>query len=118
MTVKIGEIGKTIFLGTGDDLDLNSAPFTELTINFTNPDGTVKFARTTADGVAAPAIASPDLDNVGILPANKYMTYQTKAGDFDTGGVGDWTVCTEYQDAVPSLFSGNDTTITIQAACD
>ncbi len=120
MTVKIGEIGKTIFIGTGDDLDLNDAPFTVISLKFTSPDGLTTFTRSNppliSEVVAAPAVASPSLENVGILPANKYITYLTQAADFNA--VGQWTVCSGYQDAAPSLFSGDDTTITVEEACD
>ena len=117
MSVKIGEIGKGIYLGTGSDLDLNDAPFTALAIKFTSPDGIVTFTRTNPD-VTAPAVDSPSLENVGILPANNYMLYLTQDGDFDLGGAGEWTVCTEYEDAAPSKFMGDDTTITIEEGCD
>jgi len=51
-----------------------------------------------------------------VLPANTYMLYLTQAADFTVAG--DWTVCSEYQDAAPSLFFGDDTTLTVEEACD
>jgi len=115
MTIKIGEVGKSLYVGTS--FDLNDAPFTVLKLKFTSPDGTITFERTdTVDGITAPAVDSPSLPNVGVLPANTYMLYLTQAADFTVAG--DWTVCSEYQDAAPSLFFGDDTTLTVEEACD
>lgn len=114
MSIKTGEIGKSLYVGTG--FNLNAAPFTELTIKFTSPDGAITFSRSTADGVTAPAVDSPVLDNVGVLPADTYMLYMTQASDFAVDG--SWNICTEYQDAAPSLFYGDDTLLDIEASCD
>lgn len=112
MTIKIGEVGKTLYVGT--TFDLNAAPFTVLTINFTSPDGSVTFQRTSPE-VQAPTVDSPPLPNVGVLPANTYMTYLTQASDFDTAG--EWTVCCRYEDAAPSLFDGSDAILVIEDGC-
>lgn len=114
MTIKVGEVGKSLYVGTG--FDLNAAPFTQIALKFTSPDGVTTFTRTDADGITAPAVDSPALDNTGVLPANTYMLYLTQAIDFAVSG--DWQVCAEYQDAVPSIFFGDDTTLTIGEACD
>lgn len=113
MSIKVGEIGRDIYVGTSFDLSAN----TELTIKFTSPSGTIIVTKTSADGVTAPAVDSPALPGVGVFPANTYMLYTTQAGDFDSGGVGDWTVCTVYDDATPKKYFGDDTTLTIEEAC-
>lgn len=115
MSIKVGEIGKSLYVGT--TFDLNAAPFTVLKLKFTSPDGNTTFERdNTSDGITAPAVDSPSLDNVGVLPANTYMLYKTQEADFAVDG--DWKVCAEYQDAVPSKFFGDDTVVTIEEACD
>ena len=111
MTIKAGEVGKTIYVGT--TFDVNAAPFTVISLTFTAPDGTTTFTRTDPL-VAAPAVDSPALPNVGVLPANTYLTYLTQASDFIAG---DWTVCSGYEDAVPSLFIGDETGFTVAEAC-
>lgn len=112
MAIKIGEIGKTIFVGT--TFDMNAVPFTLITLKFTAPTGGTSFVRTTPT-VTVPNVDSPNLANVGVLPANTYASYLTDGVDFDV--VGDWAVCLQYEDAVPSLFSGDDTTVTVEGAC-
>lgn len=115
MSIKVGEIGKSLYVGT--TFDLNAAPFTALKLKFTSPDGNTTFERDdTTDGITAPAVDSPAQDNVGVLPANTYMLYKTQANDFAVAG--NWKVCAEYQDAAPSLFFGDDATIVVEKACD
>lgn len=117
MSVKETEVGKSVYVGTA--FNLNTAPFTVLKLNFTNPDGVTKFSRTdSADGITAPAVASPSLPNVGVLPANTYMLYKTQAADFPLGSAGDWKLCSEYEDAAPSKFFGDDTVLTVEKACN
>lgn len=119
MTVKIGDIGKTIFISTGDELNLNAAPFTVLSLKFTSPDGLTTFTRENpplaSEVVLAPAVNSPNLETVGVLPANKYITYLTQEDDFDQ--VGEWSICVTYQDAVPSLFIADETKLTVGDGC-
>lgn len=112
MSIKVGEIGKALYVGT--TFNLNAAPFTELTLNFVSPDGTITFSRTTADGITAPAVDSPALDSTGVLPANTYMLYLTQASDFTVAG--DWTVQAQYNDATPSEFFGCVAVLTILSA--
>lgn len=114
MSIKVGEVGKSLYVGT--TFNLNDAPYTLLKLKFTSPDKTISFTRDSdSDGIIAPTINSPALDNVGILPANTYMLYKTQEADFTIHG--DWTVCCEYQDAAPSKFFGDDTIITIEESC-
>jgi len=114
MSTKVGEIGRDIFIGTG----FNLSAATELTIRFTNPDGTVKFDRDSSDGVTAPPADSPDIPDIGVFIGNTYMKYTTVAADFDAGGPGDWVVCVNYQDATPKSYDGDDTILNIGEACD
>ncbi len=114
MSVKVGEVGKSIYVGT--TFDLNAAPFTELTLNFTSPDGTITFSRTTADGITAPAVDSPALETTGVLPANTYALYLTQASDFTVAG--NWNICLTYEDALPSLFYGDDAVLPVEEGCD
>ena len=116
MTIKLGDIGRDIYVATSFDLSAN----TELEIKFTL--GTNTFTKNTSDGVTAPAVPSPTLpftDNFpgGILAADTYMLYTTIAGDFATGGAGDWTVCCAYTDATPKYFQGDDGILTIDDEC-
>ena len=115
MSIKVGEIGKSLYVGTA--FNLNEAPFTSLKLNFTSPDGQTKFTRNNVDdNLTAPNTDSPAIDNVGVLPANTYILYKTQELDFSVDG--DWKVCAEYQDAAPSKFFGDDTTITIEDSCN
>lgn len=116
--IKNGEVGRDLYVGTTFDLSSN----TELTIRFTSPDGTIKFDKTTADGITAPASPSPALPESGdfsggILPANTYMLYTTDGTEFTLGGDGNWNICTNYQDGTPKSFDGDDTTLVISPAC-
>lgn len=111
MTIRPGEIGKELYVGTGFDLSSN----TELTLNFKLTDRNISFSRNSADGVTAPGIDSPDLPDVGILPANTYMLYITQANDFAFRGA--WCVNAQYEDATSVLFIGDNATLTVSAAC-
>lgn len=109
MTIKAGEIGRNLYVGTQFDLSSN----TGLKIKATSPTGVVK--EFTDPDVTAPGVDSPSLPDVGALPANTYMLYVTTGTDFDEEG--DWTICTQYDDATPKTFFGDDTTLTIGEAC-
>ena len=72
---------------------------------------------------AAPATPSPSLPasgdfSGGILAADTYMKYTTDGTEFTTGGAGNWTICTNYQDATPKSYDGLPTTLVIGEACD
>lgn len=118
MSIKVGDIGRPIYVATNYDLSSNTA----LTLKFTAPNGEV-FTRTNPD-VTAPGIDSPALppneDNSfsgGVLPANTYMLYSSQAGDFDSGGSGTWTVCGSYTDATPKFYQGDDGALFISEGC-
>jgi hypothetical protein len=120
MSIKVGDIGRPIYVPTNFDLSGS----TELEIKFTSPDGTVSFTKNTSDGVTAPSSPSPDLPNDpetgfpgGVFPADTYMLYLNVAGDFDAGGAGLWNVCTAYTDGTPKYYQGLDGLLNIGSAC-
>ena len=108
MSIRVGEVGKLFDLGTAFDMSSN----TELTINFTKPDGTTKLTLTKTGGRVS-IVASL---SAGGFPSNTYMQISTIASDFDVAGV--WTVCGIYQDATPKIFHSADATFTVLEACD
>ena len=111
--LKEGEVGKGIYVSAG--YDLNDAPFTELTLTFRYPATNTSFTRNTADGVTAPAVDSPNIPGVGVLPANTYALYTTQATDDFTAG--EWTCCLAYEDAAPTLLYGDDGAFTVGESC-
>jgi hypothetical protein len=111
MSVKIGEIGKLIYVGTGFDMSAN----TELGIKFVSPDETIEFTRLSADGVTAPAVPSPSLPTIGILAANEYLLYSTQALDFAVAG--DWCVNAEYTEGATKFYIGDNGTLTVSDVC-
>lgn len=110
MTIRIGDIGKTLYVGTGFDMSLNS----DLEIRFKSPAG-VEFTRTSSDGITAPATPSPNLPDVGILAANEYLQYTTLAGDFTE--TGDYCVIGVYVEGALITYLGTPAILTISAAC-
>lgn len=111
MTVKIGEVGKKIYIGTGFDMSNN----TELGIKFVSPDGSIVFTRLSVDGVTAPAVPSPSLPTIGILLANEYLLYSTQALDFTV--IGDWCVNAEYTEGATKFFIGDNGILAIIDTC-
>lgn len=112
MTVRIGEIGKLVYVSTGFNMSAN----TSLAIKFTSPDGSITFTRTSAaDGITAPAVPSPSLPTIGILAANEYLLYTTQADDFTVGG--DWCVEGVYYEGVGKLYIGDSGTLTVSEGC-
>lgn len=109
MSIKSTEVGRDLYVGTTFDLSSN----TSLKIKATSPTGVV--IEFTNPDVTAPAVPSPSLPGVGILPADTYMLYTTTAISFIESG--DWTICVEYQDATPKTFFGDDTLLVIGEAC-
>lgn len=123
MSIKYGEVGKTIYIGT--NFDLNEAPYTELTIKFTLAGES--FTRNTSDGVVAPNEASPLVDGVS-FPASKYVAYTLKSADWVApagfgslrgvdAGFDTWTVCVTYEDAAPTKLFGDHGTFNLYAGC-
>tara|TARA_R110000822_G_scaffold106533_1_gene234719 strand:- start:2414 stop:2746 length:333 start_codon:yes stop_codon:yes gene_type:complete len=110
MTIRIGEIGKSLYIATGFDLSGNS----ELQINFTSPDGKTKFTRSNPD-VTAPATDSPSIPGIGVLPANTYLLYLTQADDFIVDG--EWCNESVYIDLTPKKFIGSPGTLIISKTC-
>lgn len=105
MTIRVGDINKTIRLATGFDMSSQ----TSLPIDFTKPDGSVL----TVSGVLG-TVAITD-DDLGPLAANEYVNYSTVAGDIDQVGI--WRACVTYIDAGPSNYPSKTTTFTVEAGC-
>lgn len=91
--IKVGETGRTFRVNA--EFDMSS--YTELTIVFTKPDGTT-VTKTTADGVALGASQVTD-DDLGLLTANKYITYDNE-DIFDTEGT--WKLYGKYTNTAES----------------
>lgn len=65
--------------------------YTELTLNFTKPDGTT-ISKVTADGVTiGSGVTDPDL---GVLAANEYVEYPIETSFLDQSGI--WAVSLTY----------------------
>lgn len=121
MTLKYGEVGKGIYVSVG--FDVNATPFSELTITFKL--GSQEFTRNTSDGVTAPAVDSPALPNLGVIPANTYVLYTTQATDWDATGFGtdaqdssgtdEWCLFVTYEDATPRKLIGDHGAISIES---
>lgn len=99
MTLKVGEVGKTIRVSTSYDM----SGYTELSIIFTLPD-TSSVTKTTADGVTAPAVAVDD-ETLGELAASTYLEYDVEAGLLTEAG--NWQLYAQYDDATPKTFFGD-----------
>lgn len=113
MTIRQGEIGKEIYVGTGFDMSSN----TLLELKFVSPDGTVTFTRnSTTDGITAPATPSPDIPGVGILAANEYMLYESQADDFAHES-GDWCVEARYTEGSTKYYIGAPGTLVVSDDC-
>ena len=112
MSIKVGEVGRDLYIATDFDLSGN----TDLKIKFTSPDEAT-VVEVTNPAVTAPAVPSPDLPLIGILAANTYMKYTTDGTEFTAGGDGTWTVCVTYEDATPKKFFGDDGPLLIGEAC-
>ena len=108
MTLRVGDIGKTVRISTLFDMSANTA----LSITFTKTDGT-KLTVTNPD-VTAPAIPVVDPE-LGPLNASEYMEYLTQAGDIDQEGA--WTVCGVYTDATPKVFPSASASFTVLEGC-
>lgn len=104
MSVKVGEVGKLLIIGSGGfDLSGN----TELRVVLKKPDGTTTVTKLKADGVSAPAtpITVP-VDGVDTtFEANEYWQYPTESGVLDIDGR--WQIHGEYVDATPKDFCGD-----------
>lgn len=105
MTLRVGEVGKTIRADCNFDL----SSYSELTLKFTKPDGTT-VSKTTADGVTAPGSEVTDSDG-NVFSASEYMEYDFESGVLDQSG--QWTVQPIYNDAVPKTFKGEPKTFSV-----
>jgi len=110
MSIKEGEVGKLLILGSGGfDLSGNS----ELKVILVKPDGTV-IEKLKADGVSAPNVnITVDVDGVSTtFLANEYWQYPTEAGVMTPSGT-TWKTHGEYVDLTPKDFCGDETTFTV-----
>jgi len=112
-TFKVGEVGKILRVSTvknGIGFDLSAED--ELTLNFTQPDGT-ELIKTSADGVTAPAVPVTDAD-LGALLASEYFEYPTETGFLAAGTAGTWNVCGQYDDPTPKTIIGDETSFVVE----
>lgn len=109
MTLKVGEIGKTIRVDAGFDMSFN----TELTLVFIKPDGTT-LTKLSADGVTAPGVevTAPDGE---VFESNQYFEYDFVSGDLDQSG--QWMVYGKYTDATPKTFIGDCVSFSVLEVC-
>ena len=109
MSLKVGEVGKILRVAAGFDM----SSYTELTLNFTLPDGTTT-SKVTADGVAIGAgVTDPDL---GVLAANEYVEYPIESGFLSQAGT--WSVSLTYTNTSPTpddIYIGDCATFTVSA---
>ena len=106
MTLRVGEIGKTLRVDCNFDL----SSYSELTLIFTKPDGTTTITKTTADGISAPGVEVTDPDG-NVFSASEYMEYDFESGVLDTDGI--WTVRPKYNDVTPKTFFGEPKTFSV-----
>lgn len=106
MSLKVGEIGKTIRLDAQYDLSAN----TELTVEFTKPDGTTLTKTKTSNGVTAPGVEVTAPDGT-VYEANTYFEYDFISGDLDQSGI--WYVEGIYEDGTPKKFIGNQDSFSV-----
>lgn len=87
MSLDVGESNKIIRVAAYFDMSSN----TELTLDFTLPDGTT-VQKVKADGVVLGAgVTDPDL---GVLAANEYVEYPVEVGFLTLAG--EWKVILTY----------------------
>ena len=108
MPVKVGEIGKRIFVSNGGSFDMSG--FTDLVINLTSPS-------TAKSSVSSPRVVLGVVDQstpLGDFLANTYVYFDTEEPDFNIHG--DWTGCLNYQDASRD-YDFDDFVLPIGKAC-
>lgn len=96
MTLRVGEYGVVLRLGTSYDVSSQ----TELTLDFTAPSGATK-TKATADGVAVETGSVSTTQ--GTFAANESVKYTLADGDIDEAG--SWSVQLTYEDATKKLIS-------------
>ena len=107
MSLKVGEVGKILRVASLFDM----SSYTELTLNFTLPDGTT-LAKTTADGVTLGAGVTDD--DLGVLAANMYVEYPAESGFLSQAGT--WSVSLTYTNTTPTpddIYIGDCATFTV-----
>jgi len=89
MALTVGDSNKTLRVNAGTSM----ASYTELTLNFTLPDGTTT-TKATADGVVLGAGVTDD--DLGALSANEYVEYPIEVGFLTLAGT--WNVYLTFTD--------------------
>lgn len=112
MPLKELESGKIFRVGAGFDMSSR----TELTLTFTDPDGT-EITKTQTGGevtLGTGPVTDPDL---GSLSANEYVEYEIETGFLTPSGT--WKVKLTYTNTTPDpddVFIGECATFTVASA--
>lgn len=108
MSLKVGEVGKTIVVNAGFDMSAN----TDLELIFTKPDQTTLTVNKAGGVTISASTLVVTIDGVQqTLNANEYWLYNTKSGDLDQAGT--WVVRGRYIDATPKEFCGNSSSFQV-----
>lgn len=103
--------GKAFRVNAGFDMSSN----TELTLTFTDPDGT-EITKTTADGVIIGTGVTDD--DLGVLTANEYVEYPLEAGFLSKSA--EWCVYLTYINTASTpddIYNGAPATFTVEENC-
>lgn len=95
MTLKVGEVNKTIRVAGGFDMSSN----TELTLIFTLPDDTA-VTKTKSGGEVTLGTSNVTDEDLGALLANEYVEYSTESGFLTQ--ISTWKVNLTYENSVTS----------------
>lgn len=113
MSLKTGESGKNLNVGTGFDMSSN----TELTLTFTPPDGVI-VTKTKTGGQVVLGVAPITDPDVGALAANEYVVYTIEPGFLSQAGT--WSVYCTYTNTTPTpddVFIGDCAKFTVESPC-
>ena len=95
MTLKVGEVNKTIRVAGGFDMSSN----TELTLTFYLPDDTT-VTKTKTGGEVTLGLVNVTDEDLGALLANEYVEYDTETGFLSQEST--WSVNLTYENSVTS----------------
>lgn len=113
MSLKVGETGKIFRVAAGFDM----SSYTELSIKFIKPDGTIVTKTQTGGEVTLGTINVTDPD-LGSLLAHEYVEYDIESGFLDQSGI--WTGCLTYTNTTPTpddIYIGDSFTFTVGTTC-
>lgn len=113
MSLKVGESGKSINVGTSFDMSAN----TELTLTFILPNGTT-VTKTKTGGQVVLGVAPIVDPDIGALAANQYVTYVVEIGFLSLAGT--WEVYCTYTNAAVTptdVFIGDCAAFVVGAIC-